>query len=368
MYNIIISIRKELKEIRGRSLLMFNEQFNKKAFSFIIFIVVYTILFALFFSTLSYTGPFVFAIIIAIITRPFSGFLKRKLRFSNSIAALVSTVIVYSILGILISLIFFKITIEAKALLNSMPNINDLIKSIEDFLYSLKVYYDQIDPSFAGKITDQLTNIADSAFNLITGILTALISTAIGLPAILMVVFVTLLATYFFSKDLLRMEVRFTSIFSPKGKENVKAVWKESGKMIIGYFKSYSIVVSLTFLESYLGFSILNVKYALILSIACAVLDILPIIGISAIYIPLAVIFLASHRYGMAIGIIILQVLITVIRQIVEPKLYAENLGLHPAAVLAAIFIGIKAYGFIGMIYLLSLMVFYKILRNVNVL
>lgn len=347
---------------------MFNEQFIKKALNFIIFIVIYTILFALFFSTLTYTGPFVFAIIIAIITRPFTSFLKRKLRFSSSIAALVSTVIVYAILGILISAIFFKITIEAKTLLNSMPNFNDLIKSIEDLLKNLKVYYDQIDPSLAGKITDQLTKLSDSTLNVVTGIVTALISTAIGLPAILMVVFVTLLATYFFSKDLLRMEVRFASIFSPKGKENVRAVWKESGKMIVGYFKSYSVVVSLTFLESYIGFSILNVKYALMLSIACAILDILPIIGISAIYLPLAIIFLVSHRYGMAIGIIILLTLITVIRQIVEPKLYASNLGLHPAAVLAAIFIGIRVYGFLGMIYLLALMVLYRILRNVKVL
>lgn len=348
--------------------LMFNEQFIKKAINFIIFIVVYTIIFALFFSTLPYTGPFVFAIIIAIITRPFTSFLKRKLRFSNSIAALVSTVIVFAILGILISAVFFKITIEAKTLLNSLPNFNSVVASVEDFLNNLKVYYDQIDPSLAGKITDQLTKIADSTFNVVTGILTALISTAIGLPVILMVVFVTLLATYFFSKDLLRMEVRFTSIFSQKGKENVKAVWKESGKMIVGYFKSYSIIVSLTFLESFIGFSILNVKYALILSIACAILDVLPIIGISAIYLPLAIIFLASQKYGMAIGVIVLLTLITVIRQIIEPKLYASNLGLHPAAVLAAIFIGIKVYGFIGMLYLLALMVFYKILRNVKVL
>lgn len=347
---------------------MFNEQFIKKARNFIIFIVVFTILFTLFFSTLSFTGPFVFAIIIAIITRPFTSFLKKKLKFSSSIAALVSTIIVYAILGILISAIFFKITIEAKALLNSVPNINDIIKSIEKMLNNLKVYYDQIDPSLAGKITDQLYKILYSLLDIVTGIVGSLVSTAIGLPAMIMVVFVTLLATYFFSKDLLRMEVRFTSIFSPKGKESVKAVWKESGKMVIGYIKSYSILLSLTFLESYIGFSILNVRYALILSLLCALLDILPIVGISAVYIPLAIIFLISHRYGMALGIIILLTLITVVRQIVEPKLYASNLGLHPAAVLAAIFIGIKAYGFIGMLYLLALMVFYKILRNVKVL
>ncbi len=351
---------------------MFNEQFIKKAKNFFIFIIVFTILFALFFSTLSYTGPFVFAIFIALITRPFTSFLKRKLKFSRSIAALVSTVIVFTILGVLLTALFFKITIEAKTLLNSMPSIDSMGKFFEGFISKLKVYYDQVDPSLTDNLTNQISTVSTTILNITTDVVKTLISTAIstviGLPVMIMVIFVTFLATYFFSKDLLRMEIKFTSIFSPKGKENVIAIWKESGKMVLGYFKSYSIVVSLTFLESFLGFSILNIKYALILSIACAIVDVLPIIGISAVYIPLVIIFLSTGRYATAIGLLVLLTAITIIRQIIEPKLYASSLGLPPAAVLAAIFIGIKSYGFLGMIYLLCVMVLYKILRNVKVL
>jgi predicted PurR-regulated permease PerM len=113
---------------------------------------------------------------------------------------------------------------------------------------------------------------------------------------------------------------------------------------------------------------VLGIKYALILSILCAVLDVLPIIGISAIYLPLSAYFLITGKYVLALGVIILLTVITIIRQIIEPKLYSSNLGLHPAAVLAAIFIGIKAYGLLGMIYLLSVMVLYKILKKVDVL
>lgn len=347
---------------------MFNQLFIKKAKNFIIFIVIFTALFALFFSTLSYTGPFVFAIFIAIITRPFTSFLKKKLKFSSSIAALISTGLVFIILTVLLSALFFKITIEAKSLLSSMPSYDSAVKFFEGFISKLKVYYDQIDPSLTEKLNTEIASLSTTVINMTTNVVKALIATAIGLPVILMVIFIAFLATYFFSKDLLRMEIRFTSIFSPKGKENVIAVWKESGKMVIGYFKSYSIVVSLTFLESFIGFSILNIKYALILSIACALLDVLPIIGISAVYLPLAVIFLSTGRYATAIGLMVLLTAITIIRQIIEPKLYATTLGLHPAAVLVAIFIGIKAYGFLGMIYLLCVMVLYKILRKVDVL
>lgn len=347
---------------------MFNQQFIKKAINFIIFIVVFTILFVLFFSTLSYTGPFVFAIFIAIITRPFTSFLKRKLRFSSSIAAMVSTLLVFAILFLLAIALFFKITIEAKTLLNSMPKVESVVKYFENLLSEIKVYYEQIDPSLTQKFTEEISSVSRTVIGITTDVAKTLISTAIGLPVVLMVIFIAFLATYFFSKDLLRMEIKFTSIFSPKGKENVIAVWRESGKMVLGYFKSYSIVVSLTFLESFIGFSVLNVKYALILSIACALLDVLPIIGISAVYLPLTIIYLSMGKYATAIGLLVLLTAVTIIRQIIEPKLYASTLGLHPAAVLVAIFIGIKAYGFLGMLYLLCVMVLYKILRKVKVL
>jgi sporulation integral membrane protein YtvI len=138
--------------------------------------------------------------------------------------------------------------------------------------------------------------------------------------------------------------------------------------MLFTYAKTYSLVIFITFLETLVGFSLLNVKYALILSIVCAIFDVLPILGIGAIYLPLAAIFFIVKNYFMGIAIIVLYLIVTIIRQIIEPKFVSASLGLHPVAVLAAIFIGIRAYGFIGMVYLIFIMVFYKILRNVDVL
>lgn len=352
----------------GSILMFFDQVFIKKAKGFLVFIVIYTALFVLFFSTLSYTGPFVFALLIALLTRPFTSFLRRKLKLPRGAAALVSTILVFAVLLLIVSAIFFKITVESKQLLLSLPSMDSVVKLIDGYISRLRVYYEQIDPVIIQKITEQISALTKNTLGIVMNIANWLISFAIGLPVIIMVVFVTLLATFFFSKDLVGMEIGFTSMFSAKGKDDVRAIWSEAGKMLAGYAKAYSAVVSLTFLESYIGFSVLNVKYALILSILCALLDVLPIIGISAVYLPLSAYFLITGRYILAVGVIILLMVITIIRQIIEPKLYSSTLDLHPAAVLAAIFIGIKAFGLLGMIYLLSVMVLYKILKKVNVL
>jgi predicted PurR-regulated permease PerM len=75
-----------------------------------------------------------------------------------------------------------------------------------------------------------------------------------------------------------------------------------------------------------------------------------------------------SGSYFTAIGILVLFILISAVRQIVEPKIVSTSLGIHPVMTLLAIFIGLKAFGFAGMIYLTFLMVFYKVLKNSKIL
>ena len=138
--------------------------------------------------------------------------------------------------------------------------------------------------------------------------------------------------------------------------------------MTLGYAKAYSIVVFITFVEVLIGLSILKIEYALILSILCAIFDVLPIIGIIMIFIPLVAYKLYIDQVGIAVGLIILFIFVIVVRQIIEPKILAHTLDIHPLLILAAIFIGLMVSGFAGMIYFISLMVAYKILVKVNVL
>ncbi|WDC85353.1 AI-2E family transporter [Caloramator sp. mosi_1] len=195
-----------------------------------------------------------------------------------------------------------------------------------------------------------------------------MLSIIIQLPVIFLILFVSLISSYFFSKDMLNFRASILNIFTPDGKRKFSLIVEELNKSLTSYMRAYSFIVTLTFLETYIGFSILNIKYALILSIISAIFDVLPILGIGAVYTAVALYFIITKNYIIAIGIFILYLLVTVVRQILEPKLVSASLGLHPVAVLAAIFIGIKAYGFIGMIYLIFLMVLYNILKKTKIL
>jgi sporulation integral membrane protein YtvI len=188
------------------------------------------------------------------------------------------------------------------------------------------------------------------------------------IPYTLMVLLFTLLTTYFFTKDLSSSSNKIFDLIPKKNGDRVHYVFDESKKMFKNYLLSYLLIITITFLETLVVFLIFKVKYAVTLSILCGIFDLLPIFGIGAIYLPLIIIFFLSSNYVAALGLLISYIIITIVRQIIEPKIVSSSLGISPVAVLAAIFIGLKANGLMGMLFCMFLVVFYNILKKVKVL
>ncbi|KRQ85958.1 hypothetical protein ABG79_02262 [Caloramator mitchellensis] len=347
---------------------MFDKNFLIRAKRTSIFILIYTALFALFFGTLNLTVPFVLAIIIALINRPFNEFLIKKLKLPPAVSSILTTIVSFTVVFSFLIVAIVNISAEIKDLLLKIPNVDYLYPYIQSIVVRLQEHIESVDPTIISNIQSSLTRVFSSTFNIIQMLLNKILALVFTLPSIFMIIVITFIATYFLNLDLLKFENKITNIFSEEGKRKFSEFSHESSKMLLGYVKSYSILLSMTFFESLIGFSIFRVNYALLLSFLCAFLDIFPILGIGTVFFPLAIYYVIIKNYFTALGLIIVYILITAVRQIVEPKLISSNLDLNPVMVLAAIFIGIKAYGFLGMLYLIFLMVFYKILRKIDVI
>lgn len=347
---------------------MFTESFITKLKNIAIFVLIYTLIFILFFSTLSYTLPFVLAFLIALWIKPLNKFLNKKIKLNLNLSSLLSTLLFFIIIFFIITSIVFKISLEIRDILNNLPDMNKIINFVQVYITKYEHYFNELNPELIDKFKTELLSLLSNTYSITVTILKTSISFAIKLPKALLVMFITLIATYFFSTDLANMQNKFLSIFSDKSKDKVVMIWNEANKMLTGYIRAYSFIVFLSFTETLIGFSILKIKYALSLSIISAICDVLPIIGIGVVYFAVGVFYFISKKYIISIGIIVLYLIVTILRQILEPKIVSASLGLKPIAVLAAIFIGIMAYGFIGMIYLLFLLVFYRILKKSEVL
>lgn len=123
-------------------------------------------------------------------------------------------------------------------------------------------------------------------------------------------------------------------------------------KTLSGFLRSLSLLFLLTFFMLLAGFLILREPYALLLALLTALIDSLPVFGIGAVLLPMSLYRFFIGNTQAAVGLCILFALVTVIRQLLEPRLLGARLGLHPLLTLIATYAGLKLFGIAGMILL----------------
>ncbi|NLZ49553.1 MAG: sporulation integral membrane protein YtvI [Clostridiales bacterium] len=340
-----------------------------------LFFVIYTVVFLVFFKTLSYTLPFVLAFLFAFFLRRPTRFLMRKFKFSGSLSSLITSVIFYTILFLALTLLVASIISEISALtvkLTKYISIQNI--SFEKTFEELQKHYSNLHPSITDAIESNLSNITtklgDLVKQLLNWVISFISSLVTSIPYLAMLFIFTLTSTYFFTKDISSSHNSqiVTNHFN-KNSTRILYIFNETKKMIFNYLKSYLIVIGITFLVTLIGFLIFGVDYAFILSLLCAILDLLPIVGMAMVYVPLIFVYaFVQGNIFKAVALGVLYLIVLIVRQIIEPKIVSSTLDIHPVAVLASFFIGLKIAGFTGMIYCLFLVVFYNIFKKVEVI
>lgn len=157
-------------------------------------------------------------------------------------------------------------------------------------------------------------------------------------------------AVYFLSdyekiRDLCRKKLSGTA-FSKLGLVKRKTV-----ESLCGFLKGYFIIMLITFAELFLGFIILGINYAFLLASVTAVIDILPILGVGIVLLPWAIYEFSVGNAVRAVGLCVLFVVISGVRQFSEPAILGKKVGLHPLFSMFSMYLGYKLFGFIGMLF-----------------
>ena len=113
--------------------------------------------------------------------------------------------------------------------------------------------------------------------------------------------------------------------------------------------RSYALIMSITFVELALGLTLIGVEHSLLIACLIAVFDILPVLGTGGIMIPWTIITAITGDHKLALGLLIVYLAITVIRNIIEPKIVGSQIGLHPVVTLVSMFVGAQLFGVLGL-------------------
>jgi sporulation integral membrane protein YtvI len=171
-----------------------------------------------------------------------------------------------------------------------------------------------------------------------------------SLPNALLFAAVTVISGFYLCMGRREIEKSIVALL-PKAIRDRAASWRRGLKNASwGYLRAYLILLLLTLAELFVGFLILGVDYAFLIALITAAVDILPVLGVGTVLIPWAAVALIQKNVTLGVGLLILFGAVSILRQILEPRIVGKSLGLHPLAALVASYVGWRIYGVVGMV------------------
>ncbi len=261
-----------------------------------------------------------------------------------------------------------------------------LLKSVNSFFNNLNASLAadaEVTAQAAQSVTDAAQNAAGQisqssgmSFNLswLTAPLSSVLSTAKQIPTILTSVIITIVASCFLTADYSSVSKFLMNQLSTKRQNDLTRAKHLLKTSFTKMLRAYLIIILITFTEMFIGLSVLKLagiyesKYIVIIAAVTAIVDIVPVLGTGTVVIPWAVYSLFTDSIPMAIGLIVIYIVISVIRQIIEPKLVAGQLGLPPFVTIIGMYVGLKLFGFIGMLIMPIMIIMLKLLNDEGIL
>ena len=299
--------------------------------------------------------PLLIGWLISCIANPLVLFLEKKLKIrrkAGTVVVIVAVIAAVSGIGYAAFSVLFR---QIHGFVKELPEMWELlVHDLEHFASLLNQYVGGVAPNIA----ELFNNIGNSIGEAITSLPSKLnfetfdgMGTMVGnIANVVISVIMAMLSAYFFIADRDWIYEALGKIV-PKGISQKYDVFYGSLKQAVGgYFKAQLRIEVWMYLLILIGLSVLNVRYALLIALLIAVIDILPFFGSGAVLVPWAIVTALGGGYVRALGFLVIWGVGQLFRQIIQPKIMGDSIGMPPIPTIILLFVGYKAAGVIGML------------------
>jgi sporulation integral membrane protein YtvI len=295
--------------------------------------------------------PFIIALLLALLMDPPIKLLMDRLKMSRGNAVSLVMLSVFSLLGFIVVVVSLRLADELINLSQNIPYYLDIISVlIENSFQKGKILFFSLPPGIANQVNENLTNVTGYITVLASDLAGSLVDFAISLPSAVVGIIVTVIATFFLSRDRSVIVDFIKDVFPKPWGQRFVDVSREVFNAFINYIRAQSFLIMLTTILAIIGFYLIGSQYALTAGFLVGLLDIIPVLGPASIFIPWAIWAFIAGNVSFAVKLVILYLFLWIVRQTLEARVVAANLGLHPLAVLIVMYIGLKLIGVLGLI------------------
>ena len=302
--------------------------------------------------------PFIIAYIVTVILNPLVKVCERKLKMDRKRCSVILVLIFYATIGVTAVLLLIAVADWAMDIVRKLPSLyrENIYPALKNAVNAISDFIARIDSDGSidvdGTLGDAVSKITSMITDVSASIISKAPSMALSFTSVLLNTIIAIISTAFLLMDY-EMITSFVHHQLPEKKSDfIKQSTSHLGQVLKKYIISYALIMLITFAEIFLGLSIIGVEGAFAIAILVAVFDILPIVGSGMIMFPWAVIELILGHFGRGIGLMIIWAFVVIMRQIIEPKIVGNTVGIHPFLTLFAMLAGNFIYGGIGVLLL----------------
>jgi sporulation integral membrane protein YtvI len=325
-------------------------------------LIIFLIILALYF-VIPLIYPFLFGWVIAFLLNPLVNVLHKRARLPRALATLLSLLIFVGITIAILTTLTINIIVEIGTIADTIQNninrwkdelivyinsdyIQNIVTQINSFYQDNPQLHDTINNSLSNS-TKTLAGLSSSIVNFVVALVLAFLT---ALPSYATYAIIGLLAAFFISKDWYKLIFKLGTYFPDSVRTPTRAIWSDLQKALFGYVRAQLILISATACFVLIGLIVLNVKYAITISLLIGLCDLMPYLGTGAFMVPWIIYLFIHGDIYLGVGVSVVYGIVVVARQILEPKVLASSVGLNALATLISMFVGLKLFGVLGLI------------------
>ena len=320
---------------------------------------------------LSVILPLLLAFAFAALVRPVSRFLsretrlvrnergehvlvRRKFHLNRTLAGVLSVAALFLVVGGLLILLVIRLADSAADLAAALPGLYEtqLLPAVTRGYNRLLEMSSRLDGAVAESLRASLPNLIASLGNAVTGLsgraVAWLTSLAARLPQLLLTAAITSIATVFAAVDYDRIKAFVRKNLPDRPLHYLMTVRNSFVDMAGRLARSYLIIMAVTAAENVVGLWLIGVPRPVVIGLLIGVVDVFPVVGSGTVLLPWALVSLLGGDGVRAACLAALYGGVTLVRQVLEPRIVGGRVGLRPLVTVGCMYVGGKLFGGVG--------------------
>jgi len=300
---------------------------------------------------LPFVAPFVIAVVLAVLIDPTVNGLEERVHLPRGWAVALTLLF---FLALLVGLLLFGVGTVVVQLGQLAKDLPDQYLKVVAWSESVLQWAAEVFRGLPSDFVEATSQTIRSSFQSISSGVQTLVKALIGglaaIPSAFLVGVISLVATFFLSRDKDLIGQTLLRFLPGTYRSRVVEVNRDVVSSAIGLIKAQLTLVAMSLVILVVGLLLLGVRYAWLVGLVAGLLDVLPAVGPTAVLAPWAIYCLLDHNPGLGIGLLVLIAVVSVFRQVMEPRIVGQRLGIHPILTLLALFLGLKLLGPSGIV------------------